>query len=49
MAELHRIILAAIVPRERIDHNGIDDAFLEKASITWYWYKGRWMQLQGAD
>lgn len=32
-----------------IDHDGIDDASLEKASTTWYWYKGRWMQLQGAD
>lgn len=32
-----------------IDHKGIDDAFLEKASITWYWYNGKWMQLQGAD
>ena len=32
-----------------IDHNGIDDAFLEKASITWYWNNGKWMQLQGAD
>jgi hypothetical protein len=32
-----------------IHHDGIDDAFLEKASITWYWYKSRWMQLQGAD
>jgi hypothetical protein len=32
-----------------IDHNGIDDSSLEKASITWYWYKDQWMQLQGAD
>jgi hypothetical protein len=32
-----------------IDHNGIDDAFLEKASITWYWHNRGWMQLQGAD
>jgi hypothetical protein len=32
-----------------IDHNGIDDAFLEKASVTWYWHKGKWMQLSGAD
>lgn len=32
-----------------IDHNGIDDAFLEKASITWYWHNGKWVQLQGAD
>jgi hypothetical protein len=30
-----------------IDHNGIDDAFLEKASITWYWHNGKWVQLQG--
>jgi hypothetical protein len=33
----------------QMDHDGIDDAFLEKASITWYWQKGRWLQLQGAD
>ena len=33
----------------QIDHSGIDDAFLEKASIIWYWHRGRWFQLQGAD
>ena len=33
----------------QIDHNGIDDAFVEKASITWYWHSGKWVQLQGAD
>jgi hypothetical protein len=32
-----------------IDHQGIDDSFLEKASITYYWYKGKWLKLQGAD
>jgi hypothetical protein len=32
-----------------IDHHGVDDSFLEKASITWYRYRGKWMQLQGAD
>jgi hypothetical protein len=32
-----------------IDHHGIDDAFLEKASITWYFYRGKWLRLQGAD
>ena len=32
-----------------IDHQGIDDAFLEKASITWYFHKGKWLRLQGAD
>jgi hypothetical protein len=30
-----------------IDHDCIDDAFLEKASITWYWHDGDWVQLQG--
>ena len=32
-----------------IDHHGIDDAFLEKGSITWYFYRGKWLQLTGAD
>jgi hypothetical protein len=32
-----------------IDHHGIDDAFLEKASITWYFHSGKWLRLQGAD
>jgi len=32
-----------------IDHQGIDDAFLDKASIVWY-LKGRsWLKLTGAD
>jgi hypothetical protein len=32
-----------------IDHQGIDDAFFEKASVTWYFYGGKWLQLTGAD
>jgi hypothetical protein len=32
-----------------IDHHGIDDAFLEKASVTWYFYQGKWLRLPGAD
>ena len=32
-----------------IDHQGIDDAFLEKASVTWYHHEGKWLQLAGAD
>jgi len=32
-----------------IDHQGIDDAFLEKASVTWYFHDGKWLQLSGAD
>ena len=32
-----------------IDHHGIDDAFVGKASSTWYWHRNRWIALQGAD
>ncbi len=32
-----------------IDDQGIDDAFLEKASVTWYFYDGKWLKLTGAD
>ena len=32
-----------------LDHDGINDTFVEKASVVWYWYRGRWLQLQGAD
>jgi hypothetical protein len=32
-----------------INHHGIDDAFLEKASITWYYHQGKWLRFQGAD
>jgi hypothetical protein len=33
----------------RLDHDGIDDAFIEKASSIWYWSGGRWLQLRGAN
>jgi len=32
-----------------LDHDGINDAFIEKASVVLYWYEGRWLELQGAD
>jgi hypothetical protein len=32
-----------------IDHRGIDDAFIEKASVTWYFHHGEWLKLTGAD
>jgi hypothetical protein len=32
-----------------LDHNGIDDAVLESASLVWYWYRGRWLQLTGSN
>ncbi len=32
-----------------VNHQGIDDAFLGKASVTHYWHNGKWLQLQGSD
>jgi hypothetical protein len=32
-----------------IDHQGIDDAFIEKASVTWYFDGRNWLKLTGAD
>jgi hypothetical protein len=32
-----------------IAHEGINDLFIEKASIVWYYHEGRWLQLPGAD
>ena len=32
-----------------LTHAGIDDAFLGKASQVWYWHRGKWLQLTGAD
>lgn len=33
----------------RIDHQGIDDAFLEKASVVRYFFEGNWLTLAGSD
>jgi hypothetical protein len=32
-----------------LEHDGISDSFLEKASVVRYWYRDRWLQLQGVD
>jgi len=32
-----------------IDHQGIDDAFIEKASVVHYFHRGKWLKLAGAD
>jgi len=32
-----------------IDHFGINDAFVEKASVVLYFYQGKWLHLTGAD
>jgi hypothetical protein len=33
----------------KIEHQGIDDAFVEKASVVFYYYGGKWLQLTGSD
>jgi hypothetical protein len=33
----------------RLDHDGLEDGFDGKASVVWYWFNNRWLQLQGAD
>jgi hypothetical protein len=33
----------------QLEHDGIDDAFAEKGSVVWYWYRGKWLRLQGTD
>ena len=32
-----------------ITHQGIDDGFMEKASVVLYFHRHRWLELQGAD
>jgi hypothetical protein len=32
-----------------INHQGIDDVFMEKGSVVWYFYNGQWLKLSGAD
>ncbi len=32
-----------------IDHQGIDDAFVEKGSMVWFFDSGTWLKLTGSD
>ena len=32
-----------------LTHAGIDDAFIEKGSVVWYWHRGKWLQLTGSN
>lgn len=32
-----------------MDHQGVNDAFVEKGSAVLYFYRGKWLQLTGAD
>jgi len=44
----HQKAYGGILP-QKIDHQGIDDAIAEKASVTFYCEKGKWLSLTGAD
>ena len=33
----------------RIEHDGIHDVFVEKASIIHYWHDRKWLELRGTD
>jgi hypothetical protein len=32
-----------------LSHSGINDAFVGKGSVVWYWHRGKWLRLTGAD
>jgi hypothetical protein len=32
-----------------LDHEGINDIFVEKGSSVWYWHRGHWLKFAGAD
>lgn len=36
-------------PLPRLDHDGVDDAFVGKSSVVRYWFGGKWLELPGAD
>jgi len=45
--EQHRIFGGPKPPP--LDHDGVEDAFLDKASVVWYRHGSQWLQLTGAD
>ena len=46
----HEALEAHGVPEPPLlDHEGIEDYFVGKASTIWYWYGGAWLRLAGAD
>jgi hypothetical protein len=36
-------------PLPLLDHDGINDSFIEKGSVVWFWSQGRWLELAGSD
>lgn len=45
----HHRAYGGVKPPRPLDHQGIDDAFLGKASVVHYFHKGKWLKLSGAD
>lgn len=44
----HQKEYGGLLPKS-LDHQGIDDSFVEKGSLTYYCEKGKWLTLTGAD
>lgn len=45
----HAKVYRGAAPPSVLDHAGIDDGFLGKASVIYYFFRGSWLTLQGAD
>ena len=43
----HRAFGDGVLPP--LSHSGINDAFVGKGSVVWYWGGGKWLRLTGAD
>ena len=43
----HRAFGSGVLPP--LSHSGINDAFVGKGSVVWYWRGGKWLRLAGAD
>jgi len=48
-SDIRRHNRSAIEPLPPLDHDGLHDAFLGKASVIWFWSDDRWRQLMGSD
>jgi hypothetical protein len=36
-------------PPASVTHDGIDEAFVEKGSVVWYRYHGKWLGMAGSS
>lgn len=36
-------------PLPPLDHDGIDDRFIGKGSVVWYWSRGSWLEFAGSN